>query len=58
MNINKYKTMTAKKTVMVSMRLTPELYKWLKKEGLSITGIFNEAVSALGYKINTSEVKQ
>lgn len=38
------------KTVTITIRLTQKLSAWLKKENLSPTGIFNEAVKELGYR--------
>ena len=39
-----------KKSVHVTIRITPKMSKWLKEKGYSPTGIFNEAVKDLGYK--------
>lgn len=41
-----------RKTVYLSVRVTPELSKWMKKEKLSPTGIFDAAVKELGYNGN------
>lgn len=38
------------KTVMLTIRITPEVSKWLKENDYSPTGIFNQACKLLGYK--------
>lgn len=37
------------KKIMLSIRITPTLSKWLKQQNYSPTGIFMEAVRILGY---------
>ena len=39
-----------RKTVQVTVRVTSRLSKWLKKEGLSPTRIFEKACEQLGFK--------
>tara|TARA_Y100000310_G_scaffold294235_1_gene324555 strand:- start:150 stop:317 length:168 start_codon:yes stop_codon:yes gene_type:complete len=39
-----------KKTVHLTVRVSPHIKKWLKKKGFSATKIFHEAIKELGYK--------
>ena len=50
MDINNIKKRKSKKTVLINIRITPELSKWLKEKNYSPTGIFYEAVKDLGWK--------
>lgn len=52
MNISnvKKKTSNAKKTILINVRITPNLKKWLDKNDFSPTKIFYESVRELGYK--------
>lgn len=43
------------KTVLITIRITPEISRWLKKNDYSPTGIFYEAIRELGYEGNGSE---
>lgn len=38
------------KSVIISIRITPELSKWLREKNYSPTAILHEAVKELGYK--------
>ncbi len=38
------------KSVVLSIRITPKLSKWLKDKNYSPTGIFYEAVKDFGYE--------
>jgi hypothetical protein len=51
MDINKVKRRNNKnnKSVLVTIRITPKMSKWLKEKDFSPTGIFYEAVKELGY---------
>ena len=40
----------AKRTAKISMRVEPDVYKWLRAENLSPTRIFDDAVSKLRKK--------
>lgn len=50
--INKEKCKQVKKPVRVSIsiRITPHMSKWLRKNNYSPTSIFSQAVEQLGYK--------
>lgn len=52
MDINKIKRRNGdkKKTVLITIRITPKMSKWLKEKDYSPTGLFYEAVKELGYK--------
>ena len=52
MDINKIKRKSKnhRKTVLVTIRVTPAMSKWLKEKEYSPTGIFYEAVKELGYE--------
>lgn len=52
MDISKIKRRNGnnKKSVLVTIRITPKLSKWLKEKDFSPTGIFYEAVKDLGYE--------
>ena len=39
-----------RKTIPISIRISPRMSKWLKENNYSPTGIFNEACNDLGYK--------
>lgn len=39
-----------KKSMFVHIRISPKMSKWLKKENLSPTSIFNSAIQQLGFK--------
>ncbi len=45
-----------RKNCLVTIRITRDLSKWLKDKDYSPTGIFNESVKDLGYKV-TNESK-
>ena len=47
-NIKRRKT--NKKSILISIRITPELSKWLKEKDYSPTGIFYEALKELGWE--------
>ncbi len=49
MDIQNIKTKRTKKTRLITIRITPEVSKWLKKKDYSPTGIFYEALRQLGY---------
>ena len=38
------------KSVLISIRITPKMSKWLKDKDYSPTGIFYEAVKELGWE--------
>jgi hypothetical protein len=44
---DKRKSPGEKATVMLSIRITPEISKWLKEKNYSPTGIFKEALREL-----------
>ena len=44
-----------KKSVLLTIRVTPTISKWLKKKDYSPTGIFYEALRQLGYKDDEEE---
>lgn len=48
---------TKNKVMQLSIRITKELSEWLRKNELSPTGVFDEAVKELGYK-EVKEVKE
>ena len=52
MDISKIKRKNGnnKKSVLLTIRVTPKLSKWLKEKEYSPTGIFYEALKELGYK--------
>ena len=51
MDINKIKRKNNhRKSVLLTIRVTPKLSKWLKEKDYSPTGIFYEALKELGYK--------
>ncbi len=39
-----------RKTIMLSIRISPKIQKWLMEHDYSPTGIFYEAIRYLGYK--------
>lgn len=39
-----------RKGILLTIRVTKDLSKWLKEQDYSPTGIFNEAVTDLGFK--------
>ena len=41
-----------KKSVLISIRITPKMSRWLKEKNYSPSGIFYEAVRELGFKKN------
>lgn len=50
MNIeNIKKRNNGNKSILVTIRVTPKLSKWLRDKNYSPTGIFYEAVNDLGY---------
>jgi len=59
MDINKIKKKKRKsrKSILITIRITPEMSKWLKGEDYSPTGIFYEAVKDLGYNKDNRKVK-
>ena len=54
MNINKIKRRNGdnKKSVLITIRITPKMSKWLKEKDYSPTGIFYETMKELGYEEN------
>jgi len=51
MDIDKIKKRNGqKKSVHITIRVTPQISKWLRENNYSPTGIFNEAIKMLGYK--------
>ena len=38
------------KTIVLSIRITPTISKWLKEKNLSPTGVFYKALNELGYQ--------
>jgi hypothetical protein len=40
----------SRKTIIMNIRITPEISKWLKEKEYSPTAIFYEALKELGYK--------
>ena len=51
MDIGKIKrNNNGKRSVLLSIRITPKLSKWLKEKDYSPTGIFHEAVKDLGFE--------
>jgi hypothetical protein len=46
----KRKPRSQMKSVLISIRITPELSKWLREKDYSPTSILHEAVKELGYK--------
>lgn len=48
--IDRRKSLGEKATVKISIRLTPSMSEWLKKEKISPTGLFIEGCRVLGYK--------
>ena len=52
MDIDKIKRRNGnhRKSVLVTIRITPKMSKWLKSKDFSPTGIFYEAVRDLGYR--------
>ena len=38
------------KTVLITIRITPQISKWLREKNYSPTGIFYEALKDLGYQ--------
>ena len=51
MDLNKIKRKNGnnRKSVLITIRITPKMSKWLKAKDFSPTGIFYEAVKELGY---------
>ena len=39
-----------RKTVLITIRVTPEISDWLRNKDYSPTGIFYEAIRELGYR--------
>ena len=39
-----------RKTVLIAIRITPEISTWLRNKDYSPTGIFHEAIKQLGYE--------
>jgi hypothetical protein len=60
MDIEKCKSRDKNKDrkVLVGIKITADLSKWLKEQYLSPTAIFNEAVKDIGYTERKSEIKQ
>jgi hypothetical protein len=52
MDINKIKrkNRNSRKSVLITIRITPKMSKWLKEKDFSPTGIFYEALKDLGYE--------
>ena len=51
MNIENIKRKNGhRKNILITIRITPEISKWLKEKDYSPTGIFYEAVKELGYE--------
>jgi hypothetical protein len=52
MDINKIKKRNGNnnKSVLITIRITPKMSKWLKEKDYSPTGIFYEAMNDLGFK--------
>lgn len=44
-----------RRSVVLSVRVTPNVLEWLKKNQISITKIANVAIQELGYKENKKE---
>jgi hypothetical protein len=40
----------SRKSIIMNVRITPEISKWLKEKEYSPTAIFYEALKELGYK--------
>ena len=38
------------KSILITIRVTPKISKWLKEKDYSPTGIFYETIKELGYK--------
>jgi len=54
MDINKcIKRNDEKKTVVIAIRVTPNMSNWLREKNLSPTSIFFEAIKELGYSAET-----
>ena len=47
-----------KKTMTISIRIKPQLSKWLNKEKLSPTAIFETACKELGYEQKWNQAKK
>ena len=39
-----------RRTIHLTIRTSPDIKNWLKRNGYSATAIFNEAIKELGYK--------
>jgi hypothetical protein len=50
MDIEKIKKRRSEKSIVISIRVTPDISKWLRENDYSPTGIFYEALKDLGYK--------
>lgn len=50
MNIRNIKRRKTTKSRLITIRVTPDVSRWLKRKDYSPTGIFNEALKELGYK--------
>ena len=52
MDISKIKRKNGnnKKSVLITIRITPKMSRWLKEKDYSPTGIFYEAVKELGFE--------
>lgn len=44
-----------RRSIVLSVRVTPNVLKWLKKNQISITKIANAAIKELGYKEDNKE---
>ena len=47
-----------RKTVLITIRVTPEISDWLKNKDYSPTGIFYEAIKQLGFRNNNEKEYQ
>ena len=54
--IRKYRR--GRKTVLITIRVTPEISDWLKNKDYSPTGIFYEAIKQLGFRNNNKKEYQ
>lgn len=52
MNIDRIKRIPRerRRTVMITIRVTPEISRWLKLKNYSPTALFYEAIKELGFK--------
>ena len=47
-----------RKTVLITIRVTPEISDWLRNKDYSPTGIFYEAIKQLGFRNNNEKEYQ